>query len=364
MNPGTHLKLVTAIALGGALTLAVSPAQADNFILRIGSGHNAKTVGYVKQMKEYFVPEVTRRVAEETDHSVRFIEAYAGTVASVAETLEAVENGTLDIGGWCVCFEPTKALALNITYFLPFTTPDVRVAIPVLKQLVEEFPEIAADLPDKYKQDLIGIAGFDNYGLGTSFDWQSTADLQGHKILAAGPNLPWLQNTGAVPVTTTLPTAFEQLSTGVGEGIIIFPGTYFGFKFFEPAPFFTITNFGAMAQIALTMNQATRAKLPADVLAIIDEVAVEWEGVTGDFNKRMEDEGVQKLRDAGATVRELPAQAQSEWAVALQEWPAERASFIQENTGIDGHRIMRRYIELLEDTGHKFPVDYAQFLAN
>ena len=55
MNPGNHLKLVGALALGGALTLgAVSPAQADNFILRIGSGHNAKTVGTKLQLGSRF----------------------------------------------------------------------------------------------------------------------------------------------------------------------------------------------------------------------------------------------------------------------------------------------------------------------
>ena len=45
-----------------------------------------------------------KRVAAETNHKVRIIEAYAGKIAKVHETLEAVEKGLLDIGSYCVCF--------------------------------------------------------------------------------------------------------------------------------------------------------------------------------------------------------------------------------------------------------------------
>jgi len=50
-------------------TFGVTAAQAENIKLRIASGHpNANT--YVNLMQNFFVPEVTKRVAEKTQHKV------------------------------------------------------------------------------------------------------------------------------------------------------------------------------------------------------------------------------------------------------------------------------------------------------
>ena len=63
---------------------------------------------YVSDLEKYFVPEVKKRVAAETEHTIEFVEGYGGSIAGVAETLEAVQNGILDIGAYCFCFEPAK----------------------------------------------------------------------------------------------------------------------------------------------------------------------------------------------------------------------------------------------------------------
>ena len=58
-------------------------------------------------------------------------------------------------------------------------------------------------LDKKYKQKMIAMTGFDNYGLGTKFKWDDVSELKGKKIIAAGPNLPWVERYGAIPVTTS-----------------------------------------------------------------------------------------------------------------------------------------------------------------
>lgn len=351
--------LATAVGFGVATAMAAfAPASAENFTLRIGSGHNPGPVGYVKMMTEFFVPQVVERVAARTGHTVDFVEGYAGTIVGTNDTLEGVQSGVVDIGGFCVCFEEDKTAAMNVTYFLPFTSPDPRVSVEVLNSLIDEFPQITEDLGGQFNQTLIGISGFDNYGLGTAFAWDDTSELVGHRILAAGPNLPWLPE-GTVGVNTTLPTAMEQLQTGVGEGIIIFPGTYFGFRFYEPAPNFKITNFGAMSQIALTMNNDTRAALPAEIVAIIDEVGVEYEQVTAQWNVDSEARGLQLL--AGVIpVTEMTRQAQIDWANTLEAWPAERAAFLDGVVpgAVPYAQVMCRYIELFNAAGHEFPANY------
>jgi TRAP-type C4-dicarboxylate transport system substrate-binding protein len=346
-----------AAILAGALAFGV-PANAKTYVLRMGAGHPSKPVAYVRNMEHHMADLITKRVAAETKHKVRFIHAYAGKIAKVHETLEAVEKGLLDIGGYCVCFEAAKLLPMNWDYFTPFTTGDVRVQVKVKRRVMAEHPELYNMLNKKYKQKLLAISGFDNYGLGTKFAWTDVSELKGKKVIAAGPNLPWVERYGAIPVTSTLPTAYNALATGVASGFIMFPGVYFGFKFHEPAPYFKVTNLGAMAQNVLTMNLNSRKKLPADVLKIIDEAAASYEKVATLDSYKSEAIGLKKLKAAGAKVSTLPVEQQTKWAAALKDWPNERAQDLHKDFGIDGPAIMEKYMKYMEDAGHKWPYRY------
>ena len=84
-------------------TLGMTAAQAENIKLRIASGHPSANT-YVNLMQSFFVPEVTKRVAERTQHKVEFVEGYGGSMVKVADTLEGVQSGIVDIGGYCFCF--------------------------------------------------------------------------------------------------------------------------------------------------------------------------------------------------------------------------------------------------------------------
>jgi C4-dicarboxylate-binding protein DctP len=92
--------LLLLVAATAALAL---PARAQPIQLRIGSGHPAGATVYVTELQQFFVPEVVRR-ARQRGLEVSFTEAYGGSVAKVNETLQAVESGLLDIGGYCMCF--------------------------------------------------------------------------------------------------------------------------------------------------------------------------------------------------------------------------------------------------------------------
>ena len=107
---------VTGAFSAGLFSLAAAlptAAQGETFTMRIGSGHPAGPAVYVALVKDYFVPEVKKRVEAETDHKINFAEGYGGAIAGVAETLEAVQNGILDIGAYCFCFEPAKLFLHN-----------------------------------------------------------------------------------------------------------------------------------------------------------------------------------------------------------------------------------------------------------
>jgi len=118
-------KSVLAAGIVSIFGLATSlAAQAESITLRIGSGHPNGPAVYVADTANYFVPEVKKRVEAETEHTIEFVEGYGGSIAGVAETLEAVQNGILDIGAYCMCFEPAKLFLHNFPYYAPFGPQD------------------------------------------------------------------------------------------------------------------------------------------------------------------------------------------------------------------------------------------------
>jgi TRAP-type C4-dicarboxylate transport system substrate-binding protein len=68
---------------------------------------------------------------------------------------------------------------------------------------------------------VLAVLAASNYQIATKKPWKTLEDLKGRKIQVAGPNLPWLNGTGAVPVQGGLGGAYNNLQTGVSDGILM-----------------------------------------------------------------------------------------------------------------------------------------------
>lgn len=346
--------LVAALLLG-----PVACGEGDStktITLRIGAGHPAGPAVYTTVMRDYFVPEVRRRVAAETDYEINFIEGYAGSIAKVAETLEAVQQGILDIGGYCVCFEPAKLFLHNFPYYVPFGPQESDRAIRAARRVYDRHPWLKEQF-GLYGQELLALNGWDNYHLGTTEPWDTVADLAGVKIGGAGPNLPWLEYVGAIPVQSTLVDGYLSLQTGVYSGWLMFPSAYLSFKFHEPAPYYTLIGFGAVGVVALTINSEKMKGLPPEVQAIIREVGRSYEEVGGQALNERQASGLKGLEEAGATIREIPADVRISWARSLSEFP-NRMAKDADGRGMPGSEVIRSYIETVTEDGYTWPVDY------
>lgn len=343
-----------AIALGAAL--ACQPAAADTFNLRIGSGHPVGATVYVTEMSTFFVPEVVKRVKQRTGHDIVFTEAYGGSVAKVNETLNAVEAGLLDIGGYCMCFEQSRLLTHNFPYWVPFGPKSSVVAAKVTRQVYDEFPELSAVFEKKYSQKLLAISGYDNYNLGTTFPWDKLSDMKGRKIGAAGPNLPWLQGSGSVGVSSSLPEGYNGLKSGIYSGWIMFPSAYSSYKFFEPAPYYKIVDFGSVMVNALTINSRTWKKLPEGVQAVLVAVGREYELRQAQALDRTNQAGLAELSKV-AKVSTVAETAKVEWAEGLKDWPNKMAQEAKKY-GLPAPAILRSYLRHLKQEGVSTPVEY------
>jgi len=352
------LPLLLAGAILTSSSLIASSAFADSFTFRIGSGHPKGPAPYVTTMSDFFAVEVKKRVEEQTLHKVTFIEAYGGSIAGVAETLESVQQGILDFGGYCICFEPAKMFLHNFPYYLAFGPQKSSDAIAAARKVYDEVPWLEQVMEDEYDQVFLGLGVWDNYHLGTKEEWNTVEDLEGIKIGGAGPNLPWLDYVNAIPVQSTLPEGYLSLKTGVYTGWLMVPSAYNGFKFYEPAPYYTLIGFGAMPVIALTANKKKMESLPEDVRNIIVQVGAEWEAQNGETMDNVQDFGLSKLKENGAIIKTLPEEVRIEWANSLAEFPKKQTADAI-SRGLPGLQVMTSYLNASKEVGHKWPVEYA-----
>src|SRR5688572_24049637 len=354
MTIRTWMQLLTAAVL---VTAATAASAQETIRLRIASGHPPVNT-YVNLMQNFFVPEVTKRVAAKSRHKVEFVEAYGGAIVKVGDTLEGVQSGIIDIGGYCFCFEPSNLPLHAFQVMLPFGTMDPVVSVKLTRAVYDKVPYLSKVFEDKFNQRLIALIADNGYNLGTSFEWNKVADLKGRKLAGAGLNLKWLEYAGAVPVQSSLPDAYTSMQTGVYAGWIMFPSGYVNFKLHEVGKYYTEIGFGAITWHGLTINKARWARLPKDVQQILTEVGREYEKRTGTVNEQNYPKQIESLKAAGAVVRQLPDAVRVDWANSLKGWPQEKASEL-DKAGLPASRVLKLALEESEKLGHKWPVRYS-----
>ena len=345
----------------GACAVAAAPfaggtARAEDIKLRIASGHPPANT-YVLLMQTFFVPEVTKRVAARTKHKVEFIEGYGGAMVKVADTLEGVQSGIIDIGGYNFGFEPSNLPLHPFQVMLPFGTMSPVKSVKIVRAVYDKVPYLSKVLEDKFNQRLIALIADNGYNLGTSFEWKTVKDVKGRKIAAAGLNAKWLEYAGATPVQSSLPEAYTSMQTGVYQGWIMFPSGYVNFKLYEVGKYYAEIGFGAITWHGLTINRARWAKLPKEVQDIIVEVGREYEALTGTVNEENYPKQLEQLRKAGAIVTQLPESVRVDWANSLKNWPQEKATEL-DKMGLPASQVLKLTLEEAEKAGHKWPVRY------
>lgn len=325
--------------------------------LTVGFGHAPGTITYATMMEDWFVPELERRVAEETPHELNVREAYAGSVAKHAEVLDATGNGLLDIGVVTYPFEPSSLFLHNMSFYVPFGAPDVETVLRAARSTFEANPELTEILEEEHNQKLLGLMAIDDYNLITTFPVEDLDDLQGQAIAAAGPNLPWLEPVGVVPVQGALTEAYTGLQTGVYEGWVLMAASTAGAKLYEVADYWTETNFGAALTGGVHINLDTFNGLPEDVQQIVVELGEEFEQRTPERVREDTEQAVQTMKDAGTNMSVFPRDQRVQWAEALPNIPNDRAQEANEQ-GLPGTKVMRDYLTFMEEEGYDAPRDW------
>ena len=336
-------------AFAAALALAVpAAATADSYTATIVAGH-PPVFRWVKMIPEAFIPTVQAKL-EGTGHDVTFSEQYGGSLAGVGEELEAVEAGLAEIGACSSLFDPAKLAVQNVTYYTPFVSADADIVSDVMDELHADLPAMTAAYGDNGVVYLGAPITIDDYLLMTNFPVNSLADLDGRKIAAPGAAINWLSGTGAVGVSGNLTTYYNEIKTGVYDGVIVFASAALPGKLYEVAPYVTRMGLGAQFAGGLCVNADWWESLPPEVQEAMKagaDAAKDWykdnlsQAVTTAF---------EQMGANGATIQDAPEGMREEWAKNMDNsaktWAAEL-----DGQGKPASEVLSTYMTRMRDAG-------------
>jgi len=347
------------IMLGIAVLIGLNTAYAadENVIrLTIGTGKPIEAGEWISSVRDYFVPEVTKRVEARTKYKIKWTEGYSGAIAKPGEQLEGVEMGLLDIGFPVWPFEPAKLFLNNYNYWVPFGSSDPILVAKASIKLHKDYPFLGKNF-ETYNQKLLGMSTIASYQLITTFPVNKLDDLKGRKIAAAGPNLYIVKAAGAVPVQSGIEEGYTSFKTGVYDGWLIMEDIMAGLKWPEVAPYVTLVDIGAVTAASLNVNLATWKKLPPEVRDILVEVGESYSLVEP---KMVQDsiEGMRKkIQSMGGKITPLSKEDKKIWTAALPNQPNIKAKEADAK-GLPGSEIVRAFIQYQKDLGYEFPREW------
>jgi TRAP-type C4-dicarboxylate transport system substrate-binding protein len=338
------------VALALATGAAVARAEGDDTIkLTVASSH-ATSLAWVGAMHTFVVPELDKRLAARSSpYRIRWTEAYGGSLYKYENTLEAIEIGLTDIGWVGTLWELSKLPLQNVTFYAPFASDDFRLVVDIDNELHRTVPAMT-DAWTAQNVKFLGASALDTYHLMTTFPVRTVEDLRGKKILAPGPSAAWLEGTGAVAVDGSLTTYYQQIQTGVADGVITILTGAAPNRLHEVAPYITLVGIGSQVTGALAINLDTWNRLPADVRALLEELGPEYSHAVADEIGRRYDASLVRMQSEGATVMELPLAEKEKWLKAMPDI-AGRWSEATERRGVQASEVLRAYMSALRARG-------------
>lgn len=353
MRNASKSAFITLTLLLGATTI---PAKAETIHSTVVNGHPPSFL-WVKHLSETFIPTVDAAL-EGTDYSFDWTEAYGGTLAAVGGELEAIEDGLAEVGGVSTLFNPTSLPLQNVTYFTPFGTPDPELILQIIDNLHATIPGMTESWHEYGAEYLSGGYALDNYLLMTNFPVESVDDLEGRRIAAPGPAVNWLEGTGAVGVAGNLTTYYNDLQTGVFDGVIVFPTAAAPARLHEVAPHILITNFGAQYAGSVVANKNWFDAQPEAVQEALREGGKAFSKAYLTEQAERIETSMNILTEGGGTVSELPEMERIRWAEALPQI-AEAWANNADARGLAGSEVLNAYISALKEAGVELPRDWS-----
>ncbi len=338
-----------------AMSTLATVCHAETYELTMASSHPT-VLPWVGQLSTLVVGESNKRLEEMgSDDRIEWTEAYGGSLYGFKDTLEAVGDGLTDAGWVGTLWEGSKMPLQNVTYFTPFVSDDLVATLQIMNELHREVPAMKKAWEDE-NVVFLGASGVETYHLLTNFPVNSLADLEGRKILAPGPSANWIKHLGAVPVNGALPTYYNQVQTGVADGMVVILTGAFPNKHYEVAPYVTLVGIGAQMTGGLGINKDVWEDLSDDVRQVLTELGEEYTVAHAEEVMQRYESFLAKLPEVGATVSKLPAADVETWAA---EMPNLAGDWVTANQSKEAADVLAAYMEKVKAAGLDSRIDWS-----
>jgi len=349
MNPGWRTALYSAIlVVASGFTAASSLADAPEEIPLIAVDSYAPTALWTLVFIEYFIPEVDRRLAETGNYRIKWNKAFGGSIAKTRGVLDALQYDLADIGIVTTPYHADKVPFYNLPYVTPLVTADIGLVARTMSELVERFPVLAEEWTD-YRQVYLTTAGqIDTYQVLTNYPVSSLDDFRGKKIAGVGPNLRFLTGLDASPVNSGISDWYNNLATGLVDGIIGWAEGSVAYRLYEVAPYLIDVRLGAVTSKSINVNERTWARLPEEVKIVLKESAEDYrDELAREADRRSARSTIEFQKQGGSIVR-LGDEQRRKWAFGMPNIAKEWADAM-EARGLPGHAILSDYMDIMRE---------------
>lgn len=340
-----HAILIAALVLAGSV-----PASAQNkepeVIPLIAVDSYATTALWTLVFVEYFIPEVDRRLAEKGNYRIRWNKAFGGTIAKTRGVLDSLQYDLADIGIITTPYHPDKVPFHNLPYATPLVTSDIQLAARTMHSLVDKYP-VLAEQWKKYRLVFLTTAGsIDTYQVFTNFEVNELDDFDGTKIAGVGLNLRLLTGLDAAAVNSGISDWYNNLATGLIDGLIGWIEGSIAYRLYEVAPYMVDVRLGAVPTKSIVVNERTWGRLPEEVRTVLIEVAADYRDELAAETERRADKSTRQYLELGGTILTLTEEQRREWAMGLPNIAKEWADDMEER-GMPGHAILKDYMDIM-----------------
>ncbi|MGX9416776.1 C4-dicarboxylate TRAP transporter substrate-binding protein [Vibrio sp. WJH972] len=337
---------------GMAVAILMSlPASATETIkATVIDGYPAKSM-WVHEFSNFFIPEVDKKLAETGNYAIKWQESYGGSIVKPKGVLEGVKLGLGDIGIVTTIFHSSKLPSQSLAAVTPFVSNDARVVAKAVDEIAKEYPTMQKEFAKQKQVYLATGVVLNTYQLYSKNPITDATQLKGTKVAGAGTNLRYLEGIGDVAgVRGGLTDFYNMLATGLVDHAMLWPEAAKTFKIAEVAPYMTQANFGAVNTKTVTANERFWKKLPDEVKAAIQEVAIEYRDHLANIAMDRAQESREAYVASGGTIITMTSEAQRAWAESMPNLAKELADTL-EKSGEPGTEIIQAYINKLTTQG-------------
>ncbi len=325
---------------------AETPPKDPVVIPLIAVDSYATTALWTHVFVEYFIPEVDRRLAATGNYQIRWNKAFGGTIAKTRGVLDSLQYDLADIGIITTPYHPDKVPFHNLPYVTPLVTSDLGLTARTMSGLIEKYP-ILEDQWKTYRLVFLTTAGsIDTYQVLTNFPVTSLEDFNGKKIGGVGLNLRLLTAVDAAAVSSGLSDWYNNLATGLIDGLIGWAESSIAYRLYEVAPYMVDVRLGAVPTKTIVMNDRTWERLPKEVQTVITQTAADYRDELARETERRSARSIEQYKEFGGKIITLSDEQRRAWAMSLPNIAKEWADDM-ESRGLPGHDILRDYMDIM-----------------